>query len=94
MKARTAGEVKRFEDIPNIGKRMAEDFTTLGIRTPDELARHDAYALYRKMCVVSGVRQDPCVLDTYMAAIDFMQGGEAKPWWSYTEARKRAHPDL
>jgi hypothetical protein len=24
-----------------------------------------------------------------MAAIDFMEGGEAKPWWDFTEERKR-----
>lgn len=94
MKARAASEVKRFEDIPNVGKRMAEDFVLLGMRRPEELARQDAYDLYRKLCALTKTRQDPCVLDTYLAAIDFMQGAEPRPWWAYTEARKRDYPDL
>ena len=35
-----------------------------------------------------GKRQDPCVLDTFMAATDFMRGAAAAPWWSYTAQRK------
>jgi hypothetical protein len=28
------------------------------------------------------------VLDTFMAATDFMRGAPAAPWWSYTAQRK------
>lgn len=94
MKARTAAEVKRFTDIPNIGKRMEEDFRELGLRVPQDLAGKDPYQLYQKMCRVSGVRQDPCVLDTYMAAVDFMEGGRAQTWWSFTADRKKKYPNL
>ncbi len=94
MKATRAADVKDFADIPNIGKRMAEDFARLGLKRPADLKGKDAYALYRKMCRISGFRQDPCVLDTYMAAIDFMGGASARPWHSYTALRKRQHPDL
>ncbi len=94
MKASSAKEVKKFTDIPNIGPRMAEDFKELGIRTPQGLAGKDAFALYKKMCRVSGARQDPCVLDTYMAAVDFMAGAKAKPWWAYTAMRKKQHPNI
>ena len=34
------------------------------------------------------MRQDPCVLDTLMAATDFMRGAPAAPWWKYTAERK------
>lgn len=94
MKAKYAAEVRRFEDIPNIGLRMAEDFQQLGIKKPAELKGKDAYTLYKKMCKVSGIRQDPCVLDTYLAAIDFMNGAPARPWYAYTLARKRQYPDI
>jgi hypothetical protein len=28
------------------------------------------------------------VLDTFMAATDFMRGAAAAPWWKYTAERK------
>jgi hypothetical protein len=28
------------------------------------------------------------VLDTFLAAVDFMRGAEPRPWWAYTAQRK------
>lgn len=36
-----------------------------------------------------GVRHDPCLLDTFIAATRFADGGPAVPWWAYTAERKR-----
>lgn len=94
MKAKRAAEVMKFTDIPNIGPAMARDFAHLGLKSPHELAKNDPFALYKKMCRVSGARQDPCVLDTYMAAVDFMKGGKARPWYAYTPERKKKFPQL
>jgi hypothetical protein len=44
--------------------------------------------LYQRLCAVTGQRQDPCVLDTFLAATDFMAGAPAAPWWTYTAQRK------
>lgn len=94
VKAKSFREVKEFQDIPNIGPAMTRDFNVLGLHTPTDLIHKDPWVLYKKLCKVSGVRQDPCVLDTYMAAIDFMNGAPARPWFSYTEERKREYPDV
>lgn len=94
MKAKTAKEVKKIQDIPNVGNAMMRDFLLLGIRTPKDLKRVKAFTLYKKMCTLSGSRQDPCVLDTYMAVIDFMNGAPARPWWFYTKTRKKKYPNL
>ena len=48
-------------------------------------------ALYRALCERSGKRQDPCVLDTFMAATDFMRGAAPTPWWRYTAQRKQVY---
>jgi len=37
----------------------------------------------------TGARQDPCVLDTFIAAIRYMEGAPKRPWWHYTAERKR-----
>ena len=93
-KATRSSEVKKFTDIPNVGGAMERDFLFLGLKSPADVKRLDAYKLYQKMCKKSGVRQDPCVLDTYIAVIDFMNGAPAKPWFYYTKDRKKKYPGI
>jgi hypothetical protein len=38
---------------------------------------------------VTGQRHDPCVYDVFLAAVRFMEGAPALPWWTYTPERKR-----
>ena len=90
-KARHAGECERLEQLPNIGPSIAADLRGLGIVHPRELAARDAFSLYQQLCRDTGRRQDPCVLDTFLAAVDFMRGAEARPWWTYTAERKQRY---
>lgn len=90
-KARDAAECERLEQIPNVGPAIAADLRRLGVAHPRDLAARDAFALYRQLCDATGQRQDPCVLDVFMAAVDFMRGAPARPWWAYTAERKRLH---
>jgi len=87
-KARTAAECERLEQLPNIGPSIAADLRLLGIAHPQDLVGRDAFQLYQALSAKTGKRQDPCVLDTFMAATDFMGGAEARPWWNYTAERK------
>lgn len=89
MKAKHVSEVKKFTDIPNIGPAMVTDFKLLGIKEPLSLKGNDPYKLYTKLSKLTGSRQDPCVLDTFIAAVDFMNGAPARPWWDYTAQRKK-----
>ena len=93
-KAATAADCRRLEDLPNIGPAMAADLRALGITQPQALADQDALAMYQALCQLSGKRQDPCVLDTFMAATDFMRGAAPAPWWAYTAERKRIYGNL
>jgi len=88
-KARHAAECERLEQLPNVGPSIASDLRLIGIQRPQELAERDAYELYQALGRAAGRRQDPCVLDTFMAATDFMRGAPARPWWAYTAERKR-----
>jgi predicted flap endonuclease-1-like 5' DNA nuclease len=78
-----------LEELPNVGPAIAADFVRLGIRTPRELAGRDPYALYDELNRITGKRHDPCLLDTFIAAVRFMDGAPARPWWKYTAERKR-----
>ncbi|EHR70822.1 Pathogenicity locus [Burkholderiales bacterium JOSHI_001] len=93
-KAQRAADCQTLEQLPNVGPAMAADLRELGITHPRELARRDPFVLYQAMCVHSGCRQDPCVLDTFMAVTDFMRGAPPAPWWHYTAQRKIQFPEL
>jgi Pathogenicity locus/TfoX C-terminal domain len=82
-------DVTMLEDLPNVGPAIAADFVRLGIRTPRALTGRDPYALYDELNRITGTRHDPCVLDTFIAAVRFMDGTPARPWWKYTAERKR-----
>lgn len=73
---------------------MVEDFNALGITRPAQLHSADPFALYRRLCKITATRHDPCVLDTFISAVRFMEGEPARPWWHYTAERKRQYPDL
>jgi len=82
-------EVKHFQDIPNVGEAIEKDFVLLGINEPIELTGRDPYQMYSDLCNVTGKRQDPCVIDVFISAVRYMEGGPAKKWWEFTEERKK-----
>ena len=87
--AKGVREIARLEDIPNVGPAVAADLRLLGITTPGDLPGRDPYAMYDDLCCITGHRHDPCVLDTFIAAVRYMEGAPKKPWWEYTAERKR-----
>ena len=89
MKKPDRNTVARLEDLPNIGKAMAADLRLIGIRVPHDLAGQDPFAMYHRLCALSGKRHDPCVIDVFMSVVHFIEGGEAQPWWFFTARRKR-----
>lgn len=83
--------VTQLTDLPNIGPAMTRDFRLLGGECPADLHGADPLALYQALCAQTGMRQDPCVLDVFTSVTHFLGGGEAKPWWCFTEQRKREY---
>ncbi len=88
-KAGCAAEARRLTDIPNVGKSIAADLVGLGLTTPAQVKTMDPFTTYDRLRDPRGQRHDPCVLDIFMAAHDFMNGGPAQPWWRFTEQRKQ-----
>ena len=78
-----------LEDLPNVGRAIATDLRAVGIRVPRDLKGRDPYALYDALNRATGTRHDPCVLDTFIAAVRYVEGAPARPWWKYTAQRKR-----
>lgn len=82
-------KVRILTDLPNVGPSVAGDLKALGIQAPEQLLGQDPVALYDRLCALTGVRQDPCVLDVFLSVVRFMDGEDPKPWWAYTDERKR-----
>ena len=88
MKNPNRKTVSHLEELPNIGKAMAGDLRLIGINHPKELIGKNPFELYDELCARSGKRHDPCVIDVFMSVVQFMEGGDALPWWAFTEKRK------
>ena len=80
--------VMQLSELHNIGKAMLRDFDVLGITSVAQLAGQDADELYARIGILTGARHDPCVHDTYAAAIHQAKTGEALDWWAFTPLRK------
>lgn len=88
MKKPDRKTVSKLDELPNIGKAIAADLLLIGIKHPQELIGQDPLELYARLCQVTGTQHDPCIIDVFMSAVDFMQGGEPHPWWLFTRERK------
>lgn len=75
--------------LRNIGPAMRRDLTLLGVRSAAQLARHEPDRLYQRLQKMTGQRHDPCVWDTFAAAVHQARTGEALPWWHFTAQRKQ-----
>lgn len=87
-KASHADFAHKLTDIPNIGVSLAADLQSIGICTPEDVRVKDPLAAYESLRTPMGQRHDPCVLDVFMAARKFMNGGPLQPWWEFTAERK------
>ncbi len=82
-------KLKQLQAIPNVGKAIEKDLIRLGITTPTDLIGQDPYQMYADLCLTTGKRHDPCVIDVFIAAVHYMEGGPPKKWWEFTPERKR-----
>jgi hypothetical protein len=60
------------------------------VQEPADLRGQDADELFERLCALDGRRHDPCLLDTFHAAVDVADGKPARPWWEYSRERKAA----
>ncbi len=88
------GTTKTLTDLPNVGPAIARDLRKIGIEQPTDLLGKDALDLYQQLSNVTGIRQDPCVMDVFLSITDFMNGGPPQPWWNFTKNRKQEFGQL
>jgi hypothetical protein len=80
--------------LVSIGPATLRDFELLGIGSVDELALAEPGELYERLGRLTGTRQDPCVLDTFCAAVaqarDPNLPAPMREWWYWSRVRKAA----
>jgi len=74
--------------IPNVGPKIARKLLALGVHGPDDLRGRDPDELFARLCALDGRRHDPCLLDTFAAAVEYADGGPPRPWWELSRERK------
>jgi hypothetical protein len=91
-------KTRELGDLISIGPAMLRDFELLGIRNVAELARQNPQRMYEKMEHGTGQRQDPCVLDTFCAAVAQAKNprlaAEKCQWWWWSRKRKERSKDI
>lgn len=78
-----------FKGFKNIGKATLEDLERLGIKSVQQLADADPDELYLSLQELTGIKQDSCVWDVFMAIIHEASTGIKQPWWAWTPIRKK-----
>jgi len=83
---------RRLDDLISVGPAILRDFDLLGIRTMERLARSKPQHMYKRLCRVTGVHQDICVLDVFHAAVAQARNprlpAEQSVWWYWSRKRK------
>jgi hypothetical protein len=82
-------DIKQSRDIPNVGFAIEKDCFALGLDKPIELIGKDPYQLDSDLCRITQKRHDPCVIDVFISAVRYMEGGPFKKWWEFTKERKK-----
>jgi Pathogenicity locus len=86
------GTSRQLGDLISIGPAMLRDFEQLGIRSVAQLARQNPERMYDRLSHLAGQRQDPCVLDTFCAAVAQARNprlpAEKCQWWYWSRKRK------
>jgi hypothetical protein len=87
-----AAQARELGDLISIGPAMLRDFELLGIRSVAQLARQNPERMYSRLERATGQRQDPCVLDTFCAAVAQAKNprlsAEQCQWWYWSAKRK------
>jgi predicted RecB family nuclease len=73
--------------LPGVGPSIAADLRSLGVRSVEDMARRDPERLYGELNRLTGVRQDPCVLNVFRCAVYAARTKRPKPallkWWNW-----------
>jgi hypothetical protein len=76
-----------LEQIPGVGKKIAEDLRKLGIRSVGDLKDRSPEELYHRLGAMKGAHVDRCVLYVFRCAVYYASSerhdSELLKWWNW-----------
>ena len=81
--------VKELEQIPGVGRKIAQDLRAIGIESVDDLEDKDPEQLYKKLCSFKASPVDRCMLYVFRCAVYWASHNEHDPellkWWNWKD---------
>ncbi|MHC4657480.1 MAG: helix-hairpin-helix domain-containing protein [Planctomycetota bacterium] len=81
----------KLEEIPGVGKSIAQDLRDIGIRSVNELKGKKADQLYKKLCDFKASPVDKCMLYVIRCAIYYASNTDHNPgllkWWNWKDKK-------
>jgi hypothetical protein len=81
--------LKELRNIPGVGKSIALDLWSLGIRSSAQLGGKNPEKLYAQFCQIVGKPVDRCLLYTFRCAVYFTSRKKHDPrlllWWNWKD---------
>lgn len=85
--------LKALQQIPGVGRKIAEDLWDLGVRSVHDLNGQDPAELYRTLCDRKGTRVDRCMLYVFRCAVYYASNESHNPellkWWNWKDEDTR-----
>lgn len=79
--------MKELQSIPGVGKKIARDLLSIGIRTRDDLRGRSPQELYDRLCLKQHMEIDRCVLYVFRCAVYYATNDNHDPkllkWWNW-----------
>ena len=89
MKNNKTASLRELQQIPGVGKSIANDLWELGIRSVVDLKGRNPERLYSKRCEQQGVKIDRCLLYVFRGAVYFASRKKHNPellkWWNWKD---------
>ena len=95
-----AQALKALQEIPGVGKRVAQDLWELGITSVEDLNHKNPEVLYLHHNDIKGSVQDICMLYTFRCAVYFAVTPALKrepqklKWWFWTDKEKLSSKEM
>ena len=79
----------KLEQIPGVGKSIAQDMRSIGIRSVGQLKGKNPQKLYQKLCDFKAAPVDRCMLYVLRCAVYYASNAEHDPyllkWWNWKD---------
>ncbi len=81
--------LKELQQIPGVGRAIAEDLWNLDFRSVHELVGQDPEELYFRLCAQQGRQVDRCMLYVFRCAVYYASHQQHDPellkWWKWKD---------